>query len=355
MKGDTVNTGLDPVHEAGGAADEVLVDDFGGEADIGVGVFAISTNIDTVTGNTVFLLQTVWSLSSEEKGRARDVLEVLWQNGFHGDVLMGVVAEVGVLVLSLDLNLITNLGINVVMPGVVTKDTDLLRDAEVGIEDRFDADSDIAGVLVTARDNAIKDSVPVSIFTVVVVTNHLAALRSFGDEGVIKGKTLGTDTVVLKESGIIDVFQVEVASTLEVDVAIVFTRLAGFVWISVSVVRADDTVDADGFGRLFRNAEGNLHALSDVLSVFVVVVDIEANDVFLAVFDGDGIVFPFVLFARLVFAIILASTDEVFLIAEVLRVANRVQNNPIAEHMAVDLLKRVAWATILKATVIAPG
>ena len=99
----------------------------------------------------------------------------------------------------------------------------------------------------------------------------------------------------------------EIAVAVEVNVAPVFA------WSSVG--RGDEAVDLDLLTRSGRNLEVGVDVFSNVLFLWVVVVDIEADDVFLTILDGDVRGVPDIIFAFSVWAVVLTGGNEVLLVA----------------------------------------
>ena len=205
MENDFVHGASHPVNEGVVATLEVGIGDFGGEADISVRVQLVITDVDTSGGQVVVVrLSAFWEVAIVENGRPSDIFEISWQHSTHHDVLMSGRAAASVLVFGLDLDLIANLSVDVVLPFGLTGETDLLRNAEVSIEDSFDTDGDVASELVATWDDTVKNDRVFWVGTVVVVADLLAIFLS--DDIVRKFEAFSTDAVVLEQSGTIDIF-----------------------------------------------------------------------------------------------------------------------------------------------------
>ena len=219
-------------------------------------------------------------------GRTADITQVGWQNVTNADAHLGLVA--GVLVLDLEFDFVANFGFNSVFPSAIgiTDDTSFLFYSIFVIKDRFDFDGHVIDVFVTSRDITV-EAVVADLSPLI---GNVAGRITLVDDAIGELDASTTSVVtVLKQSGAINVLKMErsvvVVESHIIDITVFLTSIVGF----------QPTIDRNVFGGSLRNVEAHLSVLRDVtlfLAVRVIVVNVETDDIGLAIFDRDPIAFP---------------------------------------------------------------
>ena len=226
-----------------GTDGQVVADYFRGEAEVGVGVWQVATNVDAGGGNLVAEDISV-VLDVVEFGGAGEVAQTFGKLGTDHDVGFG--GGAGVLEGQLEVDFVANLGGNLLAPGfAVFGEANFLAQGAAGragfgvVGDGTDADGNVAGVLITAGDSAVHGG---------IADDGATAAGDFVAE---LATAVLADTVVFQKGGALDVFDTEGFLTDELRAAPVLA-VKGILGEDV----AGDGVRAGGaFGKVEGNAD----------------------------------------------------------------------------------------------------